>query len=226
MKFPSSAKTLGFVNLQDQIRKQIEADIAAGVMQPGALIEEKRYAEAFNTSRTPIREALIVLSERGLVDIVPRTGIYVRKLQASELVAMMEALGELEGVLARLAARRIGSLQRAELLLALETTSNQEQAGDIYGYQVANASLHELIYQASGNPFIVEQARSVRLRIAAYRSRMFEKPGRLIASQREHEKIVHAILAGDANEAAEAMRDHISAGGRVFADLILENFSN
>lgn len=226
MKLQSSAKTLGFVNLQDQIRKQIEADIAAGVMQPGALIEEKRYAEAFNTSRTPIREALIVLSERGLVDIVPRTGIYVRKLQASELVAMMEALGELEGVLARLAARRIGSLQRAELLLALETTSNQEQGGDIYGYQVANASLHELIYQASGNPFIVEQARSVRLRIAAYRGRMFEKPGRLTASQREHEKIVHAILAGDANEAAEAMRDHISAGGRVFADLILENFSN
>lgn len=225
MKFPSSAKTLGLDNIQDQIRKQIEADIAAGVMQPGGLIEEKKYAAAFNTSRTPIREALIVLSERGLVDIVPRTGIYVRKLQANELVAMMEALGELEGVLARLAARRIGSLQRAGLLQALEATSNQERAGDINGYQVANASLHELIYQASGNPFIVEQARSVRLRLAAYRSRMFEKPGRLVASQREHERVVHAILAGNANEAAEAMRDHISAGGRVFVDLILENFS-
>lgn len=225
MKLPSSAKTLVPVNIQDQIRKQIEADIVAGVMQPGGLIEEKKYAAVFNTSRTPIREALIVLSERGLVDIVPRTGIYVRKLQANELVAMMEALGELEGVLARLAARRIGSLQRAGLLQALEATSSQQRAGDINGYQVANASLHELIYQASGNPFIVEQARSVRLRIAAYRSRMFEKPGRLIASQREHERVVHAILAGDANEAAEAMRDHISAGGRVFVDLILENFS-
>lgn len=214
------------MNLQTQIRNQIEGDIAAGVMQPGELIEEKKYAEAFNTSRTPIREALIVLSERGLVDIVPRTGIYVRKLRASELISMMEALGELEGVLARLAARRIGSLQRAGLLKALESTANEAQAGEINGYQVANASLHELIYHASGNAFIVEQARAVRLRIAAYRSRMFEKPGRLTASQREHERIVYAILAGDANEAAEAMRDHISAGGRVFADLILENFSS
>lgn len=146
------------MNLQAQIRNQIEGDIAAGVMQPGALIEEKKYAKAFNTSRTPIREALIVLSERGLVDIVPRTGIYVRKLHVSELIAMMEALGELEGVLARLAARRIGSLQRAELLQALESTANEAQVGDINSYQVVNTSLHELIYHASGNAFIVEQA--------------------------------------------------------------------
>lgn len=226
MKPLSPVQTLEPFSLQDRIRNQIEADIAAGVLLPGALIEEKKYAEAFSTSRTPIREALLVLSERGLVDIVPRTGIYVRKLRASELVAMMEALGELEGVLARLAARRMGSTQRTLLLEALEATSAQAQSGDIHGYQLANADLHELIYQSSGNPFIVEQVRSVRLRIAAYRGRLFEKPGRLTASQREHHNVVHAILAGDTDAAAEAMRDHISAGGRVFADLVLENFFN
>jgi DNA-binding GntR family transcriptional regulator len=135
----------------------------------------------------------------------------------------MEALGELEGVLARLAARRIGAGQRKELREVLEGTARSAQAGDAAGYQEANAALHDVIYRASGNPFIVEQARGVRLRISAYRGRLFEKPGRLDASQREHEAVVAAILAGDADAAAEAMRNHISVGGQAFADLVLAN---
>jgi len=207
------AKTLDTSSLQDQIRSRLEHDILEGTLSPGMPIDEKALALSFNTS----------LSARGLVDIVPRTGIYVRQLRANELVAMMEALGELEGVLARLAALRIGPLLRGELQRALEGTAARAQADDATGYQIANAALHDVIYRASGNPFIVEQAQTVRLRIAAYRGRMFEKPGRLAASQREHERVVEWILKGHADNAAEAMRDHISVGGKVFADLVLSN---
>jgi DNA-binding GntR family transcriptional regulator len=164
-----------------------------------------------------------LLSAQGLVEIVPRAGIYVRKLRAMELVAMMEALEELEGVLARLAARRIGASQREELRLALEGTARAAGADDAEAYQQANAALHDVIYRASGNPFIVEQARTVRLRISPYRGMLFEKPGRLEASHREHADVAEAILAGDADAAARAMRDHISIGGQAFADLVLAN---
>ena len=99
----------------------------------------------------------------------------------------------------------------------------QAQADDAEAYQQANAALHGVIYRASGNPFIVEQAQTVRLRIAAYRGRLFEKPGRLATSQREHERVVEWILQGHADNAAEAMREHISVGGKVFADLVLVN---
>lgn len=170
-----------------------------------------------------MREALLLLSAQGLVEIVPRSGIHVRRLRASELVAMMEALGELEGVLARLAARRIGAPQRQELRAALEGTARCARAGDAIGYPEANAALHEVIYRGSGNPFIVEQAQAVRLRISAYRGRLFEQPGRLDASQREHAAVVAAILAGEADAAAQAMRNHISVGGEAFADLVLAN---
>ena len=218
-----SALTLEPTSLQDRIRGWLEAAIQSGALAPGMAIDERALAAQFEASRTPVREALLLLSARGLVDIVPRTGIYVRQLKAEELVAMMEALGELEGVLARLAARRIGGAQRAALEQALAGTAACARADDAVAYQEANAVLHEVIYQASGNPFIVEQARAVRLRIAAYRGRLFERPGRLAESQREHERVVAAILPGRADEAAEAMRDHISLGGRVFADLVLSN---
>ena len=218
-----SVKTLDSTSLQDQIRHQLEQDIQDGKLMPGMPIDEKALAASFNTSRTPVREALLLLSVHGLVDIVPRTGIYVHKLSASELVAMMEALGELEGVLARLAALRIGPAQREALLQALGGTAGRAQAQDASGYQQANAVLHEVIYRASGNPFIVAQAKTVRMRIAAYRGRLFEKPGRLATSQSEHEKVVDCILKGQADGAAEAMREHISVGGKVFADLVLTN---
>lgn len=218
-----SAKTLETSSLQDQIRARLEKDILEGALTPGMAIDEKALALSFNASRTPVREALLLLSARGLVEIVPRTGIYVRQLRANELVAMMEALGELEGVLARLAALRISPALREELERALDGTARQARANDTLAYQQANAALHDVIYRASGNPFIVEQARNVRLRLAAYRGRMFEKPGRLATSQREHEQVVEWILKGHADNAADAMRNHISMGGRAFADLVLVN---
>jgi len=158
---------------------------------------------------------------KGLVEIVPRSGIYVRRLDARELVAMMEGLAELEGVLARLAATRIHAQLRERLQAALAHTAACAQAQDAEGYVQANMQLHELIYEASGNDFIVEQTRLLRLRITPYRGRMFEKPGRLARSQQEHATVVAAICAGQAEVAAEAMRQHICAGGSAFTDMVL-----
>ena len=207
--------------IPEQVRRHLEQQISDGRMRPGEAIDERALAQRFGSSRTPVREALLVLQDRGLVEIVPRSGIRVRKLGAGALVAMMEALGELEGVLARLAALRMDPQERVHLGEALRGTQQMADAGDSVGYEQANAALHEVIYRGSRNAFIVDQTRLVRLRISPYRGRLFEKPGRLQASQAEHRRVVDAILAGDSEMAAQAMRDHLSAGGQVFADLVL-----
>ena len=214
-------QTLGMQSMQDRIRLSIEQDLKSGALQPGSTIDEQELCARFQTSRTPVREALLLLSAKGMVRILPRVGIYVHQLEARELIAMMEGLAELEGVLARLAANRISVDLKSQLLAALEQTSIFAQAADSKGYEQANVRLHELIYQSSGNAFIVEQTREARLRVAPYRGRMFEKPERLLRSQAEHEAVVKAILKGDSEGAAEAMRNHISAGGRAFADMVL-----
>ncbi|MBS0508448.1 MAG: GntR family transcriptional regulator [Proteobacteria bacterium] len=207
--------------MQDRIRLAVEQDLQSGALQPGTAIDEQELCARFQASRTPVREALLLLSAKGMVSIQPRVGIYVRQLEPRELIAMMEGLAELEGVLARLAAHRISTDLKAQLRAALEQTARHAHGADPAGYEQANARLHDLIYQSSGNAFIVEQTREARLRVAPYRGRMFEKPERLLRSQAEHAAIVAAILKGDGEEAAEAMRNHISAGGRAFADMVL-----
>lgn len=211
------------MNLPEVIRKQLEEDYREGLLAPGQTIDEKALAMRFKTSRTPVREALLLLSANGLIDIQPRAGTFVRKLKASELVAMMEALAELEAVLARLATQRIDTQKREELISSLQQTQQAAETNSVISYIEANVLLHEVIYRASGNPYLVAQAKLVRLKISGYRRQLFAAPGRLIQSQQEHRRVVEAILAGHANEAYDHMRAHISAGGQAFADLILTN---
>ncbi|MBP6816318.1 MAG: GntR family transcriptional regulator [Burkholderiaceae bacterium] len=215
-----SVATLGS-SLQERIRLALESQILSGQRPPGSAIDEKALARDFSASRTPVREALLMLAAHGLVQIVPRSGIYVRKASAAELVATLEALAELESVLARLAARRASPAHCKAMRAALVKTSARARAEDRKGYEAANAVLHEQIYRCSGNPVLVEHVRQVRGRLSAYRTRGFDQPGRLAVSNREHSAIVKAICAGRDNEAADAMRAHITVGGEAMMALVL-----
>lgn len=208
-------------SLQERIRHALERDILTGARPPGSAIDEKALAAQFQASRTPVREALLLLAAQGLVQIEPRAGIRVRKASTAELVATLEALCELEAVLAGLAARRATEAQRLELQQALAAAHACATGGDRRHYGEANAQLHEVIYRASGNPVLVGQVRSVRKTLAAYRLRSFDKPGRLAVSDREHARVVQAIVRGDDRTAAEAMREHIGAGGEAMVALVL-----
>ena len=214
-------KTPRATSIQETIRTAIEAEILSGARPPGSAIDEKALAASFKASRTPVREALMLLAAQGLVHIAPRSGIYVRRPTAAELAALLEALGEIEATIARLAARRVTPQNSATLVKLLQTAACCAEANDRPGYAAANAVLHDHIYQGSSNPVLVEHVRGVRKRLAAFRQRGFDQPGRLQTSNQEHHRIVDAICQGDGEAAAAAMREHISVGGEALVALLL-----
>lgn len=207
-------------SLQDRIRQSVEADILAGVRLPGSVIDERALAQQFQTSRTPVREALIVLATLGLVAIVPRSGMYVRQASSAELVARFEALQELEALVAGLAARRATAGHCHDMQQALNAASALARSPQGQGYEAANAALHDTIYAACGNPVLVEEVRSLRRSLAAYRARGSGHAGWRQASDAGHQRIVQAICHGDAATATEAMRDHIGLGGEAIVQLV------
>src|SRR5688572_24403654 len=95
------------LSASESVRQQLEHDISNGALLPGDALDEEALAQRFGVSRTPVREALLQLSVRGLVSIAPRTGIYVSRLSIPELANLLELLAELEGACAKLATRRI-----------------------------------------------------------------------------------------------------------------------
>jgi DNA-binding FadR family transcriptional regulator len=104
---------------------------------------------------------------------------------------------------------------------AFRASREAAAAGDRHGYETENRHFHDALYEGCGNPVIVEQVRQLRLRLAAFRRRVRDQPGRLQSAAMEHDAVVTAIVGNDAERAAQAMREHIIAKGRAFADMLL-----
>ena len=90
----------------DRVRRQIADQIISGVLRPGEELDEKKLAEAFNVSRTPVREALRQLAAAGLVGWRPHQSAVVAKITPSKMVEMFEVMAELEGFCGRRHAAR------------------------------------------------------------------------------------------------------------------------
>jgi DNA-binding GntR family transcriptional regulator len=207
-------------NATAAVRRQLEAEIHEGTLVPGDALDEARLAKRFEVSRTPVREALLQLSAQGLVRIVPRSGIYVARLSIPELLAMFELLAELESVCAKLAARRMSEAEVARLKDAHEQAARCLEALDANAYARANAEFHSVLYDGSHNPFLRRQIVSIRRRTQVYRQNLFSRTARIAVSHADHGKVVDAIVRGDAESAAHHMLEHISIGGKDFAEFV------
>src|ERR1700689_3168121 len=91
----------------DHVRRQIADKIISGELRPGEELDEKRLAETFGVSRTPIREALRQLAASEMIEWRPHQSAIVAQITPSRMVEMFEMMAELEGFCGRLSARRM-----------------------------------------------------------------------------------------------------------------------
>ncbi len=203
-----------------ELREKIEDEIATGRIVPGAKLDETELASRFRVSRTPIREALIQLASTGFVEMRPRRGAVVAELAPRRLVEMFELMAELEAMCGRLAARRMSDADHRPLVHAQEACEALSQKHDPDGYYHQNDVFHHVIYEASHNSFLAEQASALHRRLGPYRRLQLRVRDRIATSCAEHGKIVAAILGGDGDKAAELLREHVLVGAEKFTDLM------
>lgn len=208
------------INLSDQIRQTLEEEIHSGKLDAGSRIDEQALMDRFSVSRTPAREAIKHLTSAGLVTPLSRQGAVVASLSVPEYIAMLEILMQLEGLSARLAARRMPAAQRKQLQEAHANCERAAANDDAEEYGQANRVFHEIIYDGSLNDVLARQLRAMRLRMRHPRRALFDRPNRIRHSLAEHAVILQAIVSGDEAAAFQAMTDHISSGGNVYADAI------
>lgn len=202
------------------VHRHLQTEIAEGRIEPGAKLDEQEIAERFGVSRTPVREAFRLLAADDLVELRGRQGAAVRVLGVHALIEMFQVMGELEGLCARLAARRLASAHKATLTAIHERLiAAADQGADVF-YDV-NQEFHEAIYEASCNIFLADQTRRLRNRVAAYRRRVTRMPNRIADTLREHEAILDAIFAHDADRAHATMRAHLTLLGDNLLDFIV-----
>ncbi|WP_210542288.1 GntR family transcriptional regulator [Rhodoferax sp. PAMC 29310] len=203
-----------------QVRDQLEDDIVNGRMQPGDQVKIEQLMTRFEVSRTPVREALQQLEASGMVAVLPKRGTFVAKVGIPELIQMFEVMAELEAMCARLAARRASGVALKEIKGALGDCEREAEAADPNAYYYANELFHGLIYQACGNPFLVQQTQTLKNRLKPYRRMQLRMRNRIKQSLEEHRQIAAALEAGDAEAAAHAAREHVLIQGQRFTDFI------
>ena len=204
----------------EELRRDLEELIVAGELKPGDRLDETEIAKRFNVSRTPVREAMKALVATGLVEVRGRQGTMVSTLSIPMLIEMFDLMAALEGLCARLAARR-ASRQEKDAMVAIQArleTAFAEDAPEAF-YKI-NEEFHDLIYQAAHTHFLADQTIALRLRLSPYRRQVTYQPGKMRATLTEHQEIIDAIEAGDSDRAMIAASEHVRLLGDHLSDFI------
>ena len=196
--------------LADRLRAQISDEIVRGLLAPGVALDEMELARRFSVSRTPVREAIRLLAASGLVEARPHRSAVVARPDSLQLLAMFEALRELETLCAGFAAERATSADCTNLMHINKTLLAVVRAGDAQRYHEINETFHAAIYTGAHNAYLAKLALETRSRIAPFSRAQFRTFGRLARSHGEHEVILEAILRRDRHSASAAMRKHIA----------------
>jgi len=195
-------------------------DIVSGKLVPGTKLDAQAAAERFSVSRTPIRETFGHLAAMGLVTHRPNRGVIVSNLSAEALSSLYEAMAELEASLARLATLRMNSQQRQALQKLHSDSIHLVRDGTLDQYDQFNHNFHSLIFDAAQSPQLRQLAEATRTRLAPFRRAQFRMKNRMSKSWEEHDAIVCAIVAGDADGVARLMRGHVQNVSAMSAEFV------
>lgn len=176
--------------------------------RPGEIwLDERKLSQELGVSRTPIREALGYLEQRGLVRSVPRRGIYVVRKTKREIVEMTTVWAAVEGMAARLAAARAtdGEL---EALHALYAAFEDDPAAHLCEYSQANMAFHKAIIRMGGCILMTEMTDDMFLHMRAVRAMTMGQGNRAERSVVDHRNIVDALKRRDPDLAERLVREH------------------
>jgi DNA-binding GntR family transcriptional regulator len=196
--------------LHNELAERLRHLIVEGDLAPGEKLSERDLCSRFGVSRTPLREALKVLSAEGLVRLTPHRGAAVANLTLEDLEEAFPIMGALEAVAGELACMHITAAEIAQLRTAHEKMVAAYEAGDLGGYFALNERIHETILKAARNPTLAQMQRGLagRVRRARYMANM--SASRWAQAVGEHEAILESLETRDGERLAMLLKTHLA----------------
>ena len=193
----------------ERVYQALRHRILAGMDEPGTRLVELQLATEFNVSRTPVREAVKRLTAEGLIRVDPVRGIVVSDVDARELEEIFVIREVLDGLAARLAAERVSATDLTKLNLLMDMMRDSVKAGQWEGMVQANIKFHDVLHQAAGNERLRHLTRNLLDFVRRFSMEAFASPERASEVLAEHEEIIRALEARDADRAERVARRHV-----------------
>lgn len=209
--------------MADRVYAVLHESIMSGEFPVGYRLRIRDLAAQVGTSEMPVREAIRRLEEAGFAERVPHRGSVVKGLDLAELVHAYDVRLLLEVEAARLGTGRIEKAGIAEMREGLVSMRQAIADGGVMDYLDRDETVLGVLYEASGNPVLVDTVRSLWGQCRAYKTvgarSALDKPED-DALWRHQERLVEAVEAGDSEGAAAVTRESLaSAIDRIKAQL-------
>lgn len=197
-------------SLRDSTYAELRSRIVNLAYQPGERLIERDLAAELEVSRIPLREAMALLQNDGLVVLVPRQGAIVAPFTADDVRDLFDVRENLEVLAVRLAAARASAEGLARLREQMDLARSAIARRDDPRIAAANSAFHRVLVEVAANPLL-----SVMMGPLAARVQWLfhlTKQRDLVLQCEEHQEIYEAVAAGDADLAARHMFEHVTSG--------------
>jgi len=196
--------------LAQEAAKRIREMIRKGALKKGDRILEAPMCQAMGVSRTPLREALRILSSEGLIELIPNRGAYVAQPSIKDIGEMFYVMSILEGTCARVCVEKMDDEGLRRLDDLYRKLEQHCQAEDREKYMAVNHSFHSLVQELAGNKVLSEVINALRQKILLYRYRQIYQPNRLKESMQEHRDLQQAFRERNPEAAERFMQEHLT----------------
>lgn len=218
---PGSSKNAKQQSATQQAVDEIKQLIFTGELVADSNHLESELATRLGMSRTPVREATLMLEAHGLLDVQPRKGVRIKAISIRDMSEIYEILTELECVAAKRAA--LAGLNKADLDTLHSSISDMDDAlakEDREAWAKSDEAFHTELVRLGGNRHIEDVVRNYNDQVRRARTITLHMRPMPIKSNRDHSKLYKAILKGDAELATKLHREHRQNASELLISLL------
>jgi DNA-binding GntR family transcriptional regulator len=211
--------------LRDRIAASIRSAIIDGRMLPGSRLTEQELVSLLGVSRTPLREALLMLDSEGFVNVLPRKGAVVSAITKEDVEEIYGAKSILESAAAKLACDRI----TFETIETLEELTDEMEAAiknerkDFRSLLNLNSEFHQLLSDAGGNKRISQFIRNLRSQTLRYNYIYLSHRERIETSITDHRHMIEALKHRDKERLAQLLHNHNATACSTLCEFIQQH---
>jgi DNA-binding GntR family transcriptional regulator len=195
---------INYKSLKDHVYEYLYKQINTGKLKPKEKISENKLCEHLNVSRTPVREALIMLEEKGYVTRLPRRGFIVREITSNKIKEIYSIIGCLEGMAASLAIKNINDEDLSLMKKLVNKMNDSIEKRNIYEYFKLQRKFHNVFLVASENSELINIVTSLKKRFIKKAYYNHETDDHLFKDlsnfNKGHERIVQLFKKGNSEE--------------------------
>ncbi len=205
----NTLKIEGYELLSQKVYRVLKTEIVKGFLEPGTKLFEDKIATQMGVSRTPVREAIQKLAAEGLIKIAPNQTLIVTEVSPEDVKEVLQIRGVLEGLAARIAAKKINKQEIDELESVVTQMSLHITRENLSSYCKVVDEFHDLILNICGNKWITQIRDNLGSFIYRFRLKSLSVPGRLKCSLEEHRKIMESLKKHNSEDADRLSQIHM-----------------